>query len=289
MNQRKLIVLSGLSGILLGALALALGYYLWNGVNGTKLELYSARTIVTGQRDETRLPGFLIALLDVAKKVSGDHTITAAQVESIAHGNVQLYVKTFHDHDRMEDIPIHDEQGTRDRSFDLLVDFVPGKVDALLRVLGRKPWTEARPKILVLLRVRNATAEYLLINDEEDWQGTEQREAFQNAAWQAGLPLLLPAPTFLTKANLTAANFDQISTAQLKGILQSAQADVIVKGHLNWVGGANGWKADWTMVKGDSEHHWQIDGANFDGAFRNAMRGAAHILSGHGEPPPNLN
>ena len=68
-----------------------------------------------------------------------------------------------------------------------------------------------------------------------------------------------------------------------------AQANVVITGHLIWVGGANGWKADWILHDDKGEHRWQIEGTNFDGAFRNAMRGAAQILSQHGEPPPNLN
>jgi uncharacterized protein len=288
-----MVVLSSLVGFTIGALALVMVFSFWNGSFGawynSKNDLYSARTIVTGQRDETRVPAFLVALLDVAKKVSGDHNLTAAQIESIAHGNVKTYVTAFHDHDRMEDIPIHDEQGTRDRSFDLFVDFAPHKVDALLKVLGRKPWLTDRPKILVLLKVKNATGEYLLVDDEDDWQGAEQREAFQNSAWQAGMPLVLPTPAILKTFQLDTVSFENITTDQLKLLMHEAKADNVVAGHLIWIGGPNGWKADWTLHNNQSAHHWTIEATNFDGAFRNAMRGVAQILSGHGEPTPNLN
>ena len=293
MTQRKLLFASGATGLVLGALALAVSLLLWNdgfaALFSFKNELYSGHTIVTGQRDETRIPGFLAALLDVAKKVSGDHMLTAAQIESITHGNVKIYVKSFHDHDRMEDIPIHDEQGTRDRSFDLFVDFVPNKVDALLRVLGRKPWSINRPKILVLLRVQNATGAYLLTGDEDDENGTEQREAFMNSAWQAGLPLTLPTPAILTAAKLNETNIDLVTPKQIVGLAQATGTDVVIIGHLIWVGGSGGWKADWAFEDTKGQHHWQIEGTNFDGAFRNAMRGVAQILSSHGEPSPNLN
>jgi len=133
-----------LVGLALGAVLMAIAAAGYNG-SLTKFflgdsELYAGRTVVTGQRDETRIPAFKTALLDVAKKVSGDHRITENDIESIVHGNINLYVKDFKDHDRMQDIPIHDEQGTRDRSFDLQVNYAPNRVDALLRSLGRKPW-----------------------------------------------------------------------------------------------------------------------------------------------------
>ena len=31
-------------------------------------------------------------------------------------------------------------------------------------------------------------------------------------------------------------------------------------------------------------HHWTVAGVNYDEAFRNALRGAAKVLSGNGEP-----
>ena len=69
--------------------------------------MYLARTIVTGQRDETRLPGFGRCLVDVLKKVSGDPDITSEEVATAA-GPALDYVKGFSERDRMEGIPIHD-------------------------------------------------------------------------------------------------------------------------------------------------------------------------------------
>ena len=49
-----------------------------------------------------------------------------------------------------------------------------------------------------------------------------------------------------------------------------------------------GWKAVWDFDAKGQIHHWQIQNVNFDDAFRSAMRGAAQILSGHGEPKDGL-
>ena len=293
MTQRTLFISIGLAGAVVGALTLASALYFINGTFSSwfdsKNEYYTGHTIVTGQRDETRIVGFLTALLDVAKKVSGDHTIGPVDIASITHGNVKTYVKGFHDHDRMEDIPIHDEQGTRDRSFDLYVEFLPNKVDALLKSLGKKPWLARRPKVLVLLRVQNSTGSYILNSDEDDERGAEQRAAFQDSAWQVGLPLVLPMPDTLAVSKLTPEDFDQVAPDQLSRLVSSNEADIGIIGHLIWVGGSMGWKADWSLQDEGGVHHWQIDDINFDGAFRNALRGAAQILSKHGEPAPNLN
>ena len=293
MTNRKLLMLSGLGGFTLCALVLAIGWLVWTGniwqIFGGNNELYAGRTIITGQRDETRIPGFKAALLDVAKKVSGNQMLTAAQIETIVHGNIKLFVQDFTDRDRMEDIPIHDEQGTRDRSFELLINFVPSRVNAMLRSLGEKPWKETRPKVLVLVNVHNAIGSYILTDDEDDETGAEQREAFKAAAWQTGIPLILPLPPLLKTGNVDTKSLDQLSPRQIGDLGRIAQADVVITGNLIWVGGPNGWKANWVLFDDKGEHRWQIEGINFDGAFRNAMRGAAQILSQHGEPPPNLN
>ncbi len=293
MTNRKLFVLSGFAGFLLCALVLAVGWLVWNGtvwqMLGGNNELYAGRTIITGQRDETRIPGFKAALLDVAKKVSGNQMLTPEQIETIVHGNIKLFVQDFTDRDRMEDIPIHDEQGTRDRSFELLINFVPSRVNAMLRSLGEKPWKETRPKVLVLVNVHNAIGSYILTDDEDDETGAEQREAFKAAAWQTGMALILPLPPLLKTSKVDTNSLDQLSPSQLEALGRMAQAEVVITGNLIWVGGPNGWKANWILHDDKGEHRWQIEGINFDGAFRNAMRGAAQILSQHGEPPPNLN
>jgi hypothetical protein len=293
MTVRRLFFASELAGFVLCALLLAVGSVVWDGgiwkMLNSSDELYAGRTIITGQRDETRIPGFKAALLDVAKKVSGNQTLTAEQIESIVHGNIKLFVKDFIDHDRMEDIPIHDEQGTRDRSFELLINFVPARVNAMLRSLGQKPWPTPRPKVLALVVVHNAKNSYVLREDEDDEAGAEQREAFKAAAWQTGVPLVLPTPKLLENGNFNAESLSQQSQVQLADLARLAQTDAVITGDLKWVGGANGWKASWTLYDLKGEHRWQIEGTNFDGAFRNAMRGAAQILSQHGEPTPNLN
>ena len=62
----------------------------------------------------------------------------------------------IHYHDRYEGIPVHDEQGTHDRPHDLTVDFDHAKIDAALVAMGSRPWLSPRPRLLVVLGVRNA-------------------------------------------------------------------------------------------------------------------------------------
>src|SRR5258708_31221082 len=93
----------------------------------------------------------------------------------------------------MKGTPVHDEQGTRDRPFALTVAFDPPKIDAALRSLGRAPWPEPRPRLAVLLDVRDATAAYVLAEDGERAPG--QRQALAAPAAKRRTAVRRPSTT----------------------------------------------------------------------------------------------
>jgi uncharacterized protein len=248
--------------------------------------IYQGKTIVTGQRDETRIPGFKRALVDALKKASGDPAISEDEVLAAIGSSVQTYVMSYSEHDRMADIPIHDEQGTRDRPFDLAVDFHREKIDGLLKTLGRSPWADARPETLVLLVVHFDANSYVLTSDED--LGIDQRDALIATAWQAGLPISLPTAAGVGRAGLTPDALFPATAQYVEVLRRRLGIGHLMVGSIVWKSGMRGWKAVWDFDAGGQIHHWQIQDVNFDDAFRSAMRGAAQILSGHGEPQDGL-
>ena len=134
-----------------------------------------------------------------------------SRIEAFAK-QAQAYVKAFSYRDRMEGIPIHDEQGTRDRPYDLTVDFHPEKIDEILLALGQKPWTAHRPTIVVILAVKYKARSYLLTGDADE--GFDQRESFMSAAWLTGMPMVLPSSATLNEAGMTA---EKLPTAESCG------------------------------------------------------------------------
>ncbi len=268
-------------------LALFLALLLWVVVGrddspGFTGNLYQTKAIVTGEREETRLPVLGQCLKDALKKVSGDPNIDRdSRVEAFAE-QAQTYVKGFSYRDRMEGIPIHDEQGTRDRPYDLTVDFHPEKIDDILLALGQKPWMARRPTIVVILAVRYEARSYLLTGDADE--GFDQRESFMSAAWLTGMPMVLPSSTTLKEAGMTAEKLPKASLADLKRIARASGGEIVLVGSIAWNKGMLGWKGDWQLHSAGGPHAWQIQNVNFDAAFRSAMRGAAQVLSGYGEP-----
>jgi hypothetical protein len=102
-------------------------------------DLYQARTIVTGQGEVSRRVGFADCLEQVLVKVSGDSRLLDDPEITAMADEAGTFVADFHYRDRMAGIPVHDEQGTRDRPYDLTVSFDPTRIDTALRSLGHEP------------------------------------------------------------------------------------------------------------------------------------------------------
>ena len=115
-------------------------------VFGGQIEgLYTAKALVTGQRAETRDPALRQAFRDVLVKVSGDGALFSdADAERLFEPDL---VRAYSYRDLMAALPKKDEQGTRDRPFELTVEFVPEKIDNTLAKLGRAPWGPGRPTV----------------------------------------------------------------------------------------------------------------------------------------------
>ena len=244
--------------------------------------LYRAQAIVTGQGEESRDAGFAKALEDVLVKVSGDPRLIGEPGVAAMAEKADAFVDGFHYRDRMAGIPVHDEQGTRDRPYDLVVDFNPAKIDAALRSLGRAPWTAARPRLVVLLGVRIGTAQYVLASDGD--RGRDQRDALAMEANRFGMPVALPSEAALDESGLTAATLSKADPSRLDAVAETVGGDLALVGSLTWSDEALGWTSDWSLMANGRNHRWRHLGGSFDQAFRKAMGGAAQVLSGNGRP-----
>lgn len=244
--------------------------------------LYRAVAIVTGTGEANRRLGLALCLEEVLVKVSGDARLVGdRRVAALARRADTLAAK-FSYRDRFAHRPINDEQGTRDRPHDLTVDFDPAKIDAELAALGRRPWTASRPRLVAYIAVDNGAVAYMLARGGE--RGREQRESFAAAARQVAIPVTIPDAAALEAAGATVQRIAAIDPALLDAAAKSAGGDQALVGRLSWSDRARGWIAEWRLASEGKLYRWQIRGVSFDDAFRNGMRGAAQILSGHGRP-----
>jgi uncharacterized protein len=262
---------------------LALSFLLVPAAGAATVEnLYQAQTILTGQGEEGRPQGFAECLRDVLVKVSGDARLLNDVRITMLEPQAGSLVRSFRYRDRMEDLPVHDEQGTRDRPYDLTCDFYPDRIDAVLRSFDRKPWPADRPRVAVFVAVRNVAASYVFADDARRDNG--QRDSLLRTSYRAGIPVVLPKQAELAAAGLDLETLSKAEPSTLAGAAKTLGADLPLVGTMRFSDEVHGWIADWRFAAAGRTYKWQVRGVNFDEAFRSALRGAAQILSGNGQP-----
>ena len=223
--------------------------------------LYEAQAITTGTDARERPAALAACLAQVLAKVSGNPALLddprVAALGPAAPGLLAGFAYL----DRTGNLPKHDEQGTRDRPYDLLARFDPAGIDAALMGLGEIPWLvhRDRPRVLVDISISprgGGPALALLADTDAD---ERHRAALLDAAERFGIPVLL-----------------RLSDGA------APPAAATLRGRVAWAG--NGWDAAWTLAWAGGQRAWSIRGVSFDEAYRNALAGAAAALSGHGLP-----
>jgi uncharacterized protein len=245
-------------------------------------DIYTTRAVVTGTDERNRPLGFRLCFEDVLIKVSGDASIVSdSRFENLAASAGQ-YVSAFSYRDRLEGKPVHDEQGTYDRPHFLTCHFDPQKINDVLKTLGRRPWAGNRPRLVMLVVVHGRTNSGVLSSDGSF--DPDMREALANAARRYGLTVNLPSVTTLQSNQISIDAAAITAGDRLSNVTALSDSELPLVGDLQWSDAALGWVAGWRLEESGRWHHWSVSGVNYDEAFRNAVRGAARVLSGNGEP-----
>ena len=248
----------------------------------SEADLYRATTVVSGQGETNRAIGLAQCLEDVLVKVSGDQRLLKDPKMALLKEDAAAFVADYEYKDRMSGVPIHDEQGTYDRPHDLVADFEPTEIDAILRGLGREAWLAPRPASGVFLAVDGQKRRFILAGDGP--HDPDMRSALAAAANRVGLTVSLPSVAQLAEFGLRAETVPTASLLELDGAAHDAGEDVALAGSLRWSDEALGWIADWRLAFRGAPYRWTVRGVGFDDAFRNGMRGAAQVLSANGQP-----
>ena len=245
-------------------------------------DLYSAQTAVTGQGEANRLVGFAICLEDVLIKVSGAIRLAGDPRLADYKSRARDFVAAHSYRDQMSGTPTRDEQGTRDRPYDLTVHFDKTKIDALLGTLGIKPWLSQRPVLGVMIAMDLGARQYIVTSDAG--QSFAAREALQAAAARRGMSIALPAKTALAIPGADAASLAKLPPSALAARAAGLGGEVTLAGRLRWDDRALGWNTEWQMAWQGRPHRWRFRSVTFDDAFRSALGDAAQIASGNGDP-----
>jgi hypothetical protein len=247
----------------------------------TGADLYRAKVTVTGQGEANRIIGFAACLEDVLIKVSGAQKLSADWRLAAYKSKAKDLVTAFSYRDQFSGKPIRDEQGTRDRPYDLTVEFEEGKIDDILGEFGLKPWLSHRPLLAVFAEMEQGPRNYLVTSDGT--QSDLQRDALLAAADKRGMSIVLPGTAALEKSNITGADLRTAPFPALAPVAAELGGDVVLVGRLVWNDRELGWATQWQMDWRGRTHRWQIRGVTFDEAFRRGIGGAAQVLSGNGD------
>ena len=249
-------------------------------------DLYRAKVTVTGQGEANRIFGFAACLEDVLIKVSGALKLSGDPRLAAYKSKAKSFVTGFSYRDQFLGKPIRDEQGTRDRPYDLTVDFEESKIDDILGAFGLKPWLSHRPRLAVFVEMEQGPRSYVVTADGP--QSDLQRDALLAAADKRGMDIVLPGTAALAKSNITGAELRTAPFPALMPVAAEQGGEVVLVGRLVWDDRELGWATQWRMDWGDRTHSWQVRGVTFDEAFRRGIGGAAQILSGNGDPDGRL-
>jgi hypothetical protein len=245
-------------------------------------DLYSARAVVTGKGEKNRQLGFQDCLDKVLVRVSGDQRLLAKPELPGLKAHAGDFVASFAYRDRLNGVPIHDEQGSYDRPHDLTCIFDRGKIDAVLAGLGGRPWLAERPTMVPLLAVERGAKRFVLAADGAG--DPAMPESFAAAAAPLAMKIALPDTAEIATAGLGDGNLWKAGRGQLEAIAKASGGAVPLLGRLKWSDADLGWVADWRIRFEGRTYDWQVRGVSFDEAFRVAMRGGAQVLSGNGQP-----
>lgn len=246
--------------------------------------LYQGTAIVTGQENlEERARGLSEALARVLIKASGDARVgeDAARAGMLARAGD--YAVSYAYQDRLAGKKLMDEQGTRERSYLLTVDFDPAKVDAALAALGRRPWGPERPRVLALFGIRDTVGAYVL--GTESARGYGQRETLVAWAAKRGVPLVLPRMDEAERARLSFADLAAGESVPLARLKEEWRAPALLAGTMTL--GTDGlWTTTVRLDHAGTTTRWSEPPASFDRAFAAIVDRAALILSGGAPPAP---
>jgi len=281
-RRRSILTGRGVNRAMIGTFLAALLTWCAGATAAADTELYRTKVTVTGQGEANRNVGFAAALEDVLIKASGAQKLSGDRRLAAYKAKTRDYVRTFSYRDQFFGKPIRDEQGTRDRPFDLTVVFEESRIDDILKAFALKPWLSHRPSVAVFVEMEQGAKSYLVTTDGP--QSDLQRDALLAAAEKRGMSIVLPSTAALAKSNITGAVLRAPSFPALARVAAEEGGEVVLVGRLVWDDREFGWTTQWQMHWRDQTHRWQIHGVTFDETFRRGIGGAAQILSGNGDP-----
>jgi len=234
-------------------------------------DLFRAETIITGTEEPERSRGLREAFGELLVKLTGNAGIRQDPALAPLLDRAGEFVESIELEDRMRGIPVHDEQGTRERPHYLRVRFQAEAVERALAERGIELWGADRPLVAVWLAVRTPGEDYVL--QAQGPKGYGQRLAFEETARRIGLPIAI-APLAAGETEPSPSESANFEAASLTG----ADSGVTLFGTLDLRSGGY-WDAEWLLHGSGADERWTLQRTSFDTAIKEALARCALRLS----------
>lgn len=253
-------------------------------------QLYKAEIIVTGTGEAERARGFREGLREIFIKLTGDASLEQSDKLDPYLSDAGSYIRSYTYEDRMKNLPIRDEQGTRDRPHYLRMTADADKIETALKNLGFEIWRR-RPEIDVLLTVRDFKRSFLVGLEtpqgtetetyldypiaSSHFDGYEQREVLKSIATRRGLTLHLPDASSPRSDDIQQRNkliqLFHLEQGEQKSARYRADLAVLPSGF--WRLAARGWgySRDGSYLDEPSCFSFEISEVSFDTALRKSL------------------
>src|SRR3954469_4566916 len=227
--------------------------------------LYRAQTIATGTGEANRLIGFAACLEDVLIKVSGQLRLAGDPRLAPYREDAARRVRDYSYRDEKGGKPKNDEQGTRDRSFVLSVDFDEPAINAVLAALGTKPWLARRPVVAVFAEFELSARRTVVAGDAK--QTDLEKQALLAAGFKRGLSVVLPDAATLQEIGANDAVLAGIPPAKLAAAAAKQGGEVVLIARLVWDEQVLHWNAEWQLEGKVGKQQWRSSAVTYDEAF----------------------
>ena len=236
-------------------------------------DLYTAVAFVTGTEEPERSRGFRDGFKQAIVKLTGNAGLAnSSRLAPYLHEAADL-VASFEYEDRMKGIPVHDEQGTRERPHFLRIVFARSKLDNALVELSLTKWPVPRTRLAVLLAVDVPKGSFVLTRTGQNGYG--QREVLKSVSDKRAIPISLPADD----GGIAASDIELNWTKQIEFAASSAGAECPLSGTLKLDAQGIYWNMRWTLRCRGKSTSWSLDGVTYDVALASGLEESARILS----------
>ena len=236
-------------------------------------DLYKAVAFVTGTQEPERSRGFRNGLEQAVAKLTGRAGLIGSPRLLPYLDRVGEFVASYEYEDRMKGIPVHDEQGTRERPHFLRIVFAKAKLDDLLAQLSWAKWPLPRPRLAVLLAVGVPKGRYVLTRTGVEGYG--QREVLKSVSEKRAVPTALPQDS----ETISVEDIESDRTNKIDLASRAAGGDCPLTGVLRLDAKGIYWNMRWTLRCQGKSETWSLDGVTYDTALASGLEESARLLS----------